>query len=94
MSGDGQDTSPLERALRQLIDQPGHMLWGALPAIVVLGLDSVSPILAGAVAGLAIALPREVVDQYPISRWWDTALDLSFFVVGGAVAGYLGGRFL
>jgi hypothetical protein len=94
MSGDGHHTTPIERVLRQLIDQPGHMLWGALPAIVVLGLAPISPVLAGAVAGIAIALPREIVDQWPLSRWWDTALDLSFFALGGALAGWIGGRWL
>jgi hypothetical protein len=91
MSGDGHHTTPLERALRQIPEQLGHAAWGSLPALVWLGLAPISPVLAGGVAGLALALPREIVDQWPIGRPWDTALDLSFFGLGGAVAGWVWG---
>ena len=38
---------------------------------------------AGGLSGLLLALPRELVDQWPINHWSDTFLDLAFFVLGG-----------
>ena len=38
---------------------------------------------AGGLSGFLIALPRETVDQWPIGNWFDTILDLSFFIIGG-----------
>jgi hypothetical protein len=61
------------RKWRKLLDQPMHLL----------------AVLTGALSGLLLALPREFVDQWPIDHWSDTLLDLAFFVLGGALAGFL-----
>lgn len=66
-------------------DQVLHLLWSLLP-LLIFHFTPV-PILDGALAGLAWALPREFVDQWPIERPKDTAIDLCFFALGGALAG-------
>lgn len=73
---------PMTRTLGNLVDQFLHFLWAAsvLSAYEFIPV----PVLNGAVAGLLIALPRELVDQWPIRRWGDTALDCSAFALGGA----------
>ncbi len=81
--------------LLEIADQLLHTLWAFAP-IVVFWLILQRPkwpwraIIAGAVAALVFALPREIVDQWPIERPLDTLLDLAFFVTGGAFAGILG----
>lgn len=66
---------------KQIGDQFLHVAWAAA---------ALAPVLlwptwwGGALSGLAFALPRELVDQWPINRWWDTVLDLAFFGIGGA----------
>lgn len=72
----------------QIGEQVLHFVWSAIP-LVAYSLIPV-PVLNGAIAGLLWALPRELVDQWPIERPWDTVLDLSFFTLGGALAGLLG----
>ena len=72
-----------------------HFLWGFLlialpwvvfrrPEIPFWGLP-----LAGIVAA-TLVLPRELVDQWPVERWLDTATDLLGFFGGGTGAGMLG----
>ena len=68
------------KALEQVL----HMLWGGLALVPVL--ISPGPI-GGAISGVLLALPRELVDQWPINRIHDTILDLFFFGLGGAIAG-------
>jgi hypothetical protein len=72
---------------RQFIDQPLHMAWAsmALAPLVWWGPHWWS----GALAGLLIDLPRELVDQWPISRESDFLLDLLSFAIGGALIGGL-----
>jgi hypothetical protein len=88
MAGDGKDTTTLDRVLRSFAEQPGHAAWGFVPVAICFWLWG-HPMLAGALAGLALALPRELIDQRPINRIWDTVLDLVFFAGGGALAGWL-----
>ena len=76
-------TPPLEN----LGDQFLHFLWAAA-ALSAYEFIPV-PFINGAVAGLLIALPREFVDQWPIKRWGDTALDCSAFALGGAIISIL-----
>ena len=67
-----------------------HLVWIAaalLPALLLR-----SPI-GGALSGLAFALPRELLDQWPIQYPLDTAWDLLTFAAGGALAALLARRF-
>lgn len=79
----------------EILDQALHMLWAFTP-IAFFWLIRRRPkwgwraVVGGAVAGLCIALPRELVDQWPVERPWDTVIDLTFFMTGGALAGVLG----
>lgn len=81
--------------LSQILDQTLHMLWAFVP-IVLFWLVRDRPkwgwraVVGGAVVGLTFALPRELVDQWPIERPWDTVMDLAFFATGGAFGGLLG----
>ncbi len=81
--------------LSEILDQILHMLWAFTP-IVLFWLILRRPqwgwraVVGGAVVGLVIALPRELVDQWPIERPWDTVLDLTFFTIGGGLGGLLG----
>jgi len=74
------------RKWRKILDQPLHFLWAfiALTPVLTLG----NPVIAGALSGILIALPREVIDQWPINDWRDTLLDLAFFALGGGVIGF------
>jgi len=72
---------------RQFIDQPLHMAWAAL-ALFPVAFWGVHW-WTGALAGLLIDLPRELVSQWPISRQSDFLLDLAFFAIGGALIGGL-----
>lgn len=87
MAGDGVKTTAWKRVWRGAVDQIGHASWAA--AAVAAALLIPVPGLNGAVAGLVLALPRELVDQWPIDRWWDTVIDTAAFVMGGAVVSYL-----
>lgn len=69
---------------KQLIDQAGHFFWSFLALAPIILLPGV---VGGALSGLALALPRELVDQWPVGHWKDTILDLCFFTLGGAVLG-------
>lgn len=69
---------------RKILDQAMHFLWAFIALLPILMIDGVA---GGALSGLLIALPRELVDQWPVGNWGDTALDLAFFALGGAIAG-------
>lgn len=73
--------------LKELYEQPLHTLW-AWAALVVFYYTPI-PILDGVLGALVLALPREIVDQWPIQRPLDTLVDLSFFALGGALAGLM-----
>ena len=70
-----------------IIEAVLHILWGLLPVAVLASGPWITFYAAGALAGLLLAVPREVVDQWPIERPWDTLLDLAMFTVGGAFGG-------
>jgi hypothetical protein len=74
-----------------------HVVWGFTPIVIFWGASKVrrfGPIvlLGGFCAALAFALPRELVDQWPIDRWWDTLIDLLMFGFGGFLAGLVAWR--
>jgi len=73
------------RKWRKILDQPLHFLWAfiALTPVMIWG----PTVVAGTISAVLLALPREIVDQWPITDWSDTMLDLTFFALGGAVAG-------
>ncbi len=77
----------LGRKWRKILDQILHFLWAfiALIPVMVMG----PTVVAGIMSALLFALPREIVDQWPIGNWADTLLDLAFFALGGAVAGMI-----
>lgn len=75
------------KILQEIGEQIGHIAW-ALGALAVFTFTPI-PVLDGVLAGLVLALPRELIDQWPIQRPWDTVLDLSMFAVGGGIAGLL-----
>ena len=74
----------------EVLEQFLHALW-PFSAVVLFWLVRGRPawgwraIVGGTVVGLAIALPRELVDQWPINRPLDTILDILFFAVGGTL---------
>jgi hypothetical protein len=72
---------------RKRLDQLFHFLWAffALLPVAVMGFTVFACILSS----LILALPREIVDQWPINDWRDTLLDLAFFALGGAVVGVI-----
>lgn len=81
--------------LTEIADQILHMLWAFAP-LAFFWLVSGRPhwrwkaVVGGMVLGLAMALPRELVDQWPIERPLDTLMDLAFFMIGGGLSGLLG----
>jgi len=72
---------------KEIGEQALHVLWAG-GALAVFHFCPI-PILDGVLGALLLALPRELVDQWPIERPWDTVLDLAFFALGGAIAGLL-----
>lgn len=72
---------------KKVLDQVYHFAWAFIALAPVLFIDS--PILGGAGTALLFALPRELVDQWPVRHWGDTVLDLTFFTLGGAAIGSL-----
>lgn len=72
---------------RKVMDQVAHFLWAFVALIPVLVIES--HVIGGAFSAVLFALPRELVDQWPVRHWKDTALDLVFFALGGAAIGYL-----
>ena len=70
-----------------MIEMILHMLWGAW-IVVVPYLFFILEVPRGVAAFLipiAIILPREIVDQWPINHWRDTVIDLLMFGLGGWV---------
>jgi hypothetical protein len=76
----------IKKIAKNALEQLAHFLWAAIPVGIMITVDVL--VVAGGLAGLAICLPREIVTQWPINRPWDTVLDITFFVIGGAAAGY------
>jgi hypothetical protein len=70
-----------------VIDQFGHGIWAFVMVWVAMRYPGVW--WAGALAALMLCLPRELVDQWPIENWWDTTLDIMFFIFGGVLAALL-----
>jgi hypothetical protein len=70
---------------KKILDQVFHFAWSFLALAPIVLMDS--PIMGGALSGLFLGLPRELVDQWPVGHWKDTILDLAFFTLGGAVIG-------
>jgi hypothetical protein len=70
---------------KKYTDQALHFAWSFLALIPLLIMDDRA--IGGMLSGLAIGLPRELVDQWPIGHWKDTAIDLVFFALGGAAIG-------
>ena len=70
--------------LEQCGEQVLHILWGAIPLLIGIKLDSW---WGWALAAVVFALPREIIDQWPINHWGNTALDLLFFAIGGSLVG-------
>jgi hypothetical protein len=81
----------VEKIAKNALEQLAHFLWAAIPVGIMLTVDNL--VVAGGLSGLAICLPREIVTQWPINRVWDTVLDITFFIIGGAVSGYLVGDY-
>ena len=65
----------------EVLEQIGHFAWAA--AVLILYIIIPIPLLNGFIAGVMVALPRELIDQWPIERPLDTVLDLLFFGLGG-----------
>jgi len=70
-----------------LVDQLGHWLWAF--AVVWIAMRFPGAWWAGAFAALLLCLPRELVDQWPVNNWFDTVIDIFFFMVAGLVAALL-----
>ncbi len=81
----------VKKIAKNALEQLAHFLWAAIPVGIMLTVDNL--VVAGGLAGLAICSPREFWIQLPINRWWDTILDTSFFIIGGATAGFLIGDY-
>lgn len=81
--------------LADTIDQIIHGIWGfsLVTVAVQFGMNSM---IGAVILPLIIAVPRELVDQWPVEDVTDTALDTLSFVIGGTVAGlaflYSGGN--
>jgi hypothetical protein len=67
-----------------IVDQLGHAVWAF--AVVYVAMRWSGAWWAGAAAGALIALPRELVDQWPIDNWFDTAVDSFYFMIAGLIA--------
>lgn len=78
-----------------ITDQVLHVAWSFLTVAAFVVLDRHVPgFFAGAVAGLVLALPRELIDQRPPGKRLpifpigaNKTIDLSMFALGGALAG-------
>lgn len=78
--------------LEEILDQVLHVLWGFLPLVIFWAASKVRrygpmALLGGFVGAVAFALPRELVDQWPIDRVGDMLLDTCMFGLGGLLAG-------
>lgn len=88
--------TPRQMLVKQLIDQPLHVLWGALsqlPLLVIVHLYGeihwLPATIASSFGAFLMSQPRELVDQWPIVRKWDYVLDSVMFAVGGGLAGFV-----
>ena len=72
---------------KQIRDQALHFIWSAVALAPIIFMND--KVMGGALSGLLIGAPRELIDQWPIGHWKDTLLDLTFFAIGGAFIGYL-----
>jgi len=73
--------------IKKFAEQILHLLWAALALFPIFFWGP--SIATGFLAGILLALPRELVDQWPINKWLDTVFDLTFFGIGGALLGIL-----
>ena len=72
--------------LEKTLEQVAHFAWaGGMVAAVLL----IPQPWGGLVGALILALPRELVDQWPINRPWDTVLDTVMFALGGFLVSLL-----
>ena len=70
--------------MKYLIDaaeQTLHFAWAFIALFPVIFWEATW--WSGALSGLLLCLPRELVDQFPIERPLDTVKDISFFILGG-----------
>jgi len=72
---------------RKMLDQLMHFLWAFVALIPVLIFES--QVIGCMCSAILFALPREIVDQWPVDDWADTMLDLAFFALGGVVVGMI-----
>jgi hypothetical protein len=75
------------RKWRKILDQPLHFLWAFIALTPVVFWEASLP--ACILSALLLALPREIIDQWPVDDWGDTLLDLLFFALGGAAVGII-----
>lgn len=74
---------------QNILDQTLHAAWAFFALLpLVIYPDN---LIAGGLSGLLLALPREIIDQWPIGHIWDTVLDLSFFFIGGVLVVFIWG---
>lgn len=78
--------------LEEILDQVLHVLWGFLPLVIFWAASKARrygpmALLGGFCGAVAFALPRELVDQWPIDRVGDMILDTFMFGLGGLLAG-------
>lgn len=71
---------------RNALDQLGHLGWGYLVTMVPAYLGA--PLWLCFLQGSVTMLPRELYEQWPIERWYDTAQDLVGFGLGGVLSFY------
>lgn len=65
-------------------EQIGHLALGAVVAACTL---IEAPVLACLAAAVVLALVRELLDQWPVESWGDTAADFAATALGGLVLG-------
>ncbi|GAG19319.1 unnamed protein product [marine sediment metagenome] len=71
----------------KILDQVLHFAWSALALAPIVFMND--KVMGGALSGLLLGAPRELIDQWPVGHWGDTILDLVFFTLGGAFIGYM-----
>jgi len=77
----------MKESQKKILDQVLHFAWSfiALTPLIIWGVRPET----GALSGLLLGAPRELIDQWPVGHWKDTLLDLAFFAIGGAAAAHL-----
>lgn len=76
----------MDELIKQMVDQPLHFLWTFTALCVIVRDQSIKSFV---LAAMIFALPRELVDQWPVGNLWDMLLDMTFFMLGGLAAGIL-----